>query len=215
MSPQNIAIIVARPSDEALWVGGSVLSNSTWDTFVCCLCDEDNPAKSTRFLKSLSRLGTVGAIGDLHDGPDESSLTEELISQSILKLLPEKEFDLIYTHSPEGEYTGNLGQEEIGKAVISLWNADLIKTKELRQFAYEDGNRQYRPRAIINNTLLCYLSNPTWKEKLAIMTDTYGFEKSSWEAQATPKLEAFHCFQSPSEALTYFDLLPETKAPRT
>jgi hypothetical protein len=33
-----------------------------------------------------------------------------------------------------------------------------------------------------------------WGKKYRILTEIYGFAPDSWEAQTTPKVEAFRCF---------------------
>jgi hypothetical protein len=130
-------------------------------------------------------------MGDLDDGPDQNPLEESVIEQTILSLLPSKHFDLIITHNPDGEYTKHLRHEETSKAVILLWHTSKIDAAELWTFAYEDGNKEYYPRAAQNATSYYNLTNEVWLKKYSIITDTYGFSKDSWEAKTTPKIEAF------------------------
>lgn len=203
---KSVAVIVAHPNDETLWAGGTLLDNPSWDTFICCLCRGKDSDQTSKFFRALKRLNAKGAIGDLDDSPEQPPLLESSICETILSQLPDQPFDAIFTHSPEGEYTGHLPHQEIGQAVINLWHNRSITTKELRVFAYQDGNRQYRPRAITADTLQTQLGRQIWSEKLAIITDIYGFERSSWEAQATPELEAIHRFGTPQEAADYFSL---------
>lgn len=203
---KSVAVIVAHPDDETLWAGGTLLDNPTWDIFICCLCRANDTDRAPKFFRLLKRLNAQGVMGDLDDSPEQKPLPASKISEAILALLPAQTFDIVFTHSPEGEYTRHLRHEEIGKAVIQLWTDKLISTKQLQFFAYEDGNRQYRPRAITVDTKQTQLDRQTWTDKLAILTDIYGFDRSSWEAQATPRLEAFHCFQAPQKAAAYFNL---------
>jgi len=44
------------------------------------------------------------------------------------------------------------------------------------------------------------LPNRIWQRKFDIITEIYGFEKDSWEAETTPKAEAFWKFTDPEEA---------------
>lgn len=130
-------------------------------------------------------------MGDLDDGPDQNPLEETVVEQLILNLLPPQHFDLIITHNPKGEYTTHLRHEETSKAVIKLWYNAKIDSTKLWAFAYEDGNKEYYPRAAENATSYYILSNEIWQKKYSIITDTYGFSKESWEAKTTPKKEAF------------------------
>jgi hypothetical protein len=58
-------------------------------------------------------------------------------------------------------------------------------------FAYEDGNREYLPRAIEQADISVDLADDIWRQKYDIVTGIYGFGKDSFEAKTTPKQEAF------------------------
>ena len=107
---------------------------------------------------------------------------------------------MVITHDPEGEYTRHLRHEETSRAVIDLWYKKKISAKELRTFAYEDGGKSYFPKPIKNADIFLELPENIWKKKYQIITETYGFEKNSFEAQTTPRAEAFWQFMSPDMA---------------
>ena len=136
-------------------------------------------------------------MGDMDDGPDQTPLDKEEVEQAILSLLPSKYFDLIISHNPSGEYTRHIRHEEVGEAVINLWNSDKISASEIRLFAYEDGHKTYYPKAIESAAIYRPLTKRTWQRKFNIITQTYGFEKESWEAKTTPVAEAFWRFTHP------------------
>jgi LmbE family N-acetylglucosaminyl deacetylase len=194
LTTKTVAIIVAHPDDEVLWVGGTILSNPLWKCFIVCLSRKSDLDRAPRFHNSLAELKSEGVIGDLDDGPGQVPLEDKVVEHLILELLPTKHFDLIITHNPAGEYTRHLRHEEVGKAVIRLWNSDKISTNELWTFAYEDGNKEYFPLAVETGTLYHELSPQVWEKKYKIIIETYGFKKSSWEAQTTPHAEAFYQF---------------------
>ena len=202
---KNVAIIVAHPDDETLWAGGTILSTSFWQCLVVCLCRGDDEDRAPRFYKALKILKSEGVMGTLDDGPDQKPLKESEIEQYILNLMPQKHFDLILSHNPSGEYTRHIRHEEIGKAVIKLWHAGKISTKELWAFAYEDGNRAYYPRPDRNASIYRTLTRRIRLKKYSIITDIYGFEESSWEAETTPKSEAFWQFTDPNDAKKWLD----------
>lgn len=195
---KSVLIIVAHPDDETLWAGGTILSNPLWECFIICLSRKNDTERAARFYQALKVLNSEGVMGDLDDGPDQNPLDDTEVERTILDLLPGKHFDLIISHNPSGEYTRHLRHEEVSKAVIRLWQTGRISANELWTFAYEDGNKEYFPRAVESNTNYHRLSKPIWRWKYSIMTETYGFGKNSWEAQTTPRSEAFRQFTDPN-----------------
>jgi hypothetical protein len=167
------------------------LNNPLWDCFVVCLCRKNDEDRAPKFFNALKILHSEGVMGDLDDGPDQNPLEENVVEQMILRLLPTKHFDLIISHNPKGEYTKHLRHEETSKAVLKLWNNCKIDADQLWAFAYEDGNKTYYPRAAQKATFYFILSTEIWLKKYSIITETYGFDKDSWEAKTTPKKEAF------------------------
>ena len=193
-SPKSVAIIVAHPDDEILWAGGAILTHPLWNCFIVSLCRRNDEERATKFYKVLKLLNATGNMGDLDDEPEQKPLPNEEVELAILDLLPQKHFDLIITHNPQGEYTKHLRHEEIGKAVISLWHEGKISTNQLWIFAYEDGNKAHYPKAIENVSIYEILEDSVWQKKYDLMTNIYGFEKDSWEAKITPKIESFWQF---------------------
>ncbi|MCJ7448394.1 MAG: PIG-L family deacetylase [Bacteroidales bacterium] len=198
--PKAVAVIVAHPDDEILWVGGTILSHPSWKWFVVCLCRGSDNDRAPRFLKTLQILGSEGIIGDLDDGPEQKPLDENELENTILQLLPSMHFNLIISHNPCGEYTRHVRHEEISKAVIKLWHTGKISANELWTFAYEDGDKKYFPRPIENATFYHVLTKRIWLKKYRIITEIYGFEKNSFEAETTPRAEAFWQFTNSYDA---------------
>jgi LmbE family N-acetylglucosaminyl deacetylase len=199
-SQKTVAVIVAHPDDETLWAGGTILSHPAWKWFIVCLCRGNDEDRSPRFYKTLKILKSDGIIGDLDDGPEQKPLDGHEVEKAILNLLPTRQFDLIVSHSPNGEYTRHLRHEEVGKAVIKLWNTDQISTPELWTFAYTDNNKKHFPAAIENASRSRLLTKRIWLRKYRIITEIYGFEKGGFEAETTPKTESFWQFTDPSVA---------------
>lgn len=200
MESKRVALIVAHPDDETLWAGGTILNHPSWNWFILSLCRGSDPDRAPKFYKVLETLGAKGAMGDLDDAPEQKALDEKEVEQAILEVLPSKDFDLIMTHDPSGEYTRHLRHEETGKAVINLWHTGKISAEELWTFAYSDGNKEYLPRPIENAALSYKLTRQTWLKKHKLITGTYGFGINSWEAQTTPRTEAFWKFTDPDSA---------------
>ena len=139
-------------------------------------------------------------MGDMDDGPEQMPLDVNDVQQMILDLLPAMHYDLVLTHNPSGEYTRHIRHEDVSKAVIRLWHTGKISAGELRTFAYEDNHKAYYPRPDHNAPVYHLLTKSIWLNKYKLITETYGFDKTSWEAQTTPRAEAFWQFTDPEEA---------------
>jgi LmbE family N-acetylglucosaminyl deacetylase len=196
---KRAAVIVAHPDDETLWAGGTILMHPDWRWTVIALCRGSDNDRAPKYRRVLQEMGAQGVIGDIDDSPEQPPIPQPDVQSAILSLLPSNEFDLILTHSPSGEYTRHLRHEETSRAVIHLWQTGKIKTEEMWLFAYEDGNRQYLPRAIKSAHRLIRLPRKIRENKYRIITQLYGFTPESWEAKTTPGEEAFWCFQSARE----------------
>lgn len=201
---KSVAVIVAHPDDETLWAGGTILNHPYWQCFVVSLCRGKDKKRAPKFFKTLKLLQSEGIMGNLNDGPEQKPLSEREVQHTILDLLPPKHYDLIISHSPTGEYTKHLRHEEVGNAVIALWQMGKISADELWVFAYEDDNKAHFPKAIENGTIYHTLTEAVWLKKYAIITQTYGFKKDSWEAQTTPQAEAFRQFRHWVDAVKWF-----------
>jgi LmbE family N-acetylglucosaminyl deacetylase len=193
------AVIVAHPDDETIWVGGTLLLHPEWQLTIVSLCRGDDSDRVPRFLRVVEEFKAEAIIGNLDDGPDQPPLPESKVQQTILSLLPEKNFDFILTHSPYGEYTRHLRHEETSQAVVSLWASNSISANEVWMFAYEDGGKRYSPRPIRRAHRLIKLPENIWKMKYRIITELYGFTPDSFEAGAVSREEAFWCFRAPDE----------------
>lgn len=200
LSTKKVALIVAHPDDETLWAGGTILSHPSWQWFIICLCRGSDTGRANKFKEALKVLKSEGIMGDLDDGPDQKVLDEKEVEHAIIDLLPPKYFDLIISHNPAGEYNRHIRHEEAGKAVIKLWHAGRIYVNELRVFAYEDGHKEYFPRPVETADIYRILTKRIWLRKYSIITETYGFEKSSFEAETTPRAESFWQFTNSYDA---------------
>ncbi len=191
LKKKSVVVIVAHPDDETLWAGGTILSHPSWKCFIVCLCRKSDAERAQKFSKVLEILKSDGVMDDVDDGPDQKPLDEKVLEDTILSLLPPGHFDLVITHSPNGEYTRHLRHEETGLAVQKLWSMGKIAANELWTFAYEDGNRAYYPIAVKNASNYHELTQNVWQQKYNLITEIYGFGKDSWEAKTTPQAEAF------------------------
>jgi len=193
---KKCAVVVAHPDDETLWAGGTMLMHPESQWTVITLCRKSDPDRAPKFFRALERLSAAGAMGDLDDGPDQSPLAARDVQKAIIDLLPPGPFDLVMTHGPRGEYTRHLRHEETGKAILAIWKAGRLKAGQIWQFAYEDGDGKYLPRAVQDADLKTPLANKIWRQKYQVITEIYGFGPDSFEAKTTPHEEAFRCLRT-------------------
>lgn len=194
---RRVAVVVAHPDDETLWAGGLLLSHPAWACHIVTLCRGKDPDRGPRFQQALESIRAHGAMGDLDDGPEQHPLAQSLVRDMILELLPDRDYDLLLTHGPQGEYTSHRRHEEVSLAVQGLWREGILRSRKLWQFAYEDGGGAYRPRPRADASLRFPLSDALWRRKYDIITRIYGFAATSWEARAATRTEAFCCFSEP------------------
>jgi len=188
----RVAIVVAHPDDETLWTGGLLLSHPEWSPFIVTLCRGKDSDRAPKFQQVMGYLGATGVMGDLDDGPEQIPLSDTCVQEAILSLLPSQPFDLLLTHAPAGEYTRHRRHEEASRAVQALWLDGKIRATSLWEFAYEDAGGSYFPKPRLDADITLPLSEAIWSRKYDLITRVYGFKRTSWEAQTTPRTEAFN-----------------------
>jgi LmbE family N-acetylglucosaminyl deacetylase len=188
-------VIVAHPDDETLGAGVTILMHPESEWTVITLCRKSDPDRAPKFYKALEQLRSSGIMGDLDDGPEQTSLDTRKVQSAILDLLPSDGFDVVFTHGLRGEYTRHRRHEETAKAVKALWKSKGLLAKQLWMFAYEDCGGKYLPCAIEDADVKMKLPDEIWRRKYGIITDLYGFSPDSFEAKTTPKEEAFWCLR--------------------
>jgi LmbE family N-acetylglucosaminyl deacetylase len=171
-----------------------------WDWRIVTLCRAADAERASRFSSVLRQFGAKGEMADLDDGPDQRPLPAAEIEDTILRLLPRTQFDLVLTHGPGGEYTRHRRHEECCRGVSMLWHSRRLHTRRLWMFAYEDagGNRLPAVRDDAGQREL--LPPDIWREKRRVLTRLYGFSAESWEVRAAPREEGWWCFDDADSA---------------
>jgi hypothetical protein len=210
MTRINAVVIVAHPDDETLWAGGTILKHREWNWYIVSLCRASDTDRSVKFRMALKALGARGSMGDLDDGPEQIPLSQVLVRDAVLSLLPVNEpIDLMLTHGVRGEYTRHRRHEETCRAVISLWVAGMISARRLWTFAYTDDGKRHLPVTAPDADLTSRLPADIRRRKYKIITGIYGFTATSFEARTTPGTEAFRSFASPACARKYMSTFKE------
>jgi LmbE family N-acetylglucosaminyl deacetylase len=155
--------------------------DSQWT--VVTLCRKSDPDRSAKFFRALDSLQASGTMGDLDDSPEQPSLADREVQNTILELLPSDKFDLIITHSLWGEYTRHLRHEETAKAVLALYRSGRLSASQVWMFAYEDGGGKYLPRPVENADVSIKLTEELWQKKYGIITQTYCFGRASGQVK--------------------------------
>ncbi|MGB5348055.1 MAG: PIG-L family deacetylase [Polyangiales bacterium] len=199
-TPPRVAVVVAHPDDETLWCGGLILEHADWHWRIVTLCRGSDEDRASRFASALRVYGAEGEMADLDDGPDQRPLPASEVEETILRLLPRREFDLILTHGPRGEYTRHRRHEECCRGVSMLWQAQRLSTQRLWMFAYEDGGGDGPPLVRSDADRREALPPQIWREKRRVLTDLYGFTDESWEVRVAPREEGWWCFDDATSA---------------
>ncbi len=173
-------------------MGGTILRFASWEWHVLAACRADDPDRAPRFARAAAALGVRGCISDLDDSsPMPAPLSHDLheIKDRIATLVP-RDFDLVFTHGPKGEYTRHERHEQVHLAV-----REMIESEDLRGdlvcFAYEDFGGSCTPRPASNAKLVVELTPHEIAVKQRIVRDIYGFQPGSFEFEAAGPREAF------------------------
>ncbi len=189
-------VIVAHPDDETIWMGGTILENQDWEWTIISLCRKEDPDRALKFKRVCEFYNSKSIISDLDDEVLEPLKIEE-VSDKIKSLLPEKEYDFVFTHGENGEY-GHLRHIETHKAVKKLIENGELEGDKVYFFDYEKSEQSTLgilnlkiPKPKQNSDYETTLSEHHYLNKLKLIKEFYGFNDDSFETLSCDKKEAF------------------------
>lgn len=120
-------MIVAHPDDETIWGGKHLLDGHY---FVVCLTNGDNQVRKTEFMNVIQATNNQGLILDYPDKTNGKRDNWQKVKEDIIKdihyILEKKDWEMIVTHNPEGEY-GHIHHQMTSAIVTQQDNIDKDK----------------------------------------------------------------------------------------
>lgn len=167
----NKLMIVAHPDDELLW-GGSHLINDNY--LVVCVTCGSREKRLVEFSEAMYKTGdnyiTLGYPDLVNKKVDEWETVENDIYQDLKYIISYKNWDLIVTHNPLGEY----GHKHHKK--LSNYVTDITNKNNLYYFGI-----YYRKDELKEKSNLKELDSAIVKEKTNILVKSYPSQKGAIE----------------------------------
>ena len=120
----NNVMIVAHPDDENFWGGAHLLED---DYLVVCITNGDNTVRKKEFMKAVEYSGDKGMIleyPDIKNGVKSKwQECQDDIYDDLQTILEYKDWDIIATHNPDGEY-GHIHHKITDRLVTKICSED-------------------------------------------------------------------------------------------
>ncbi|MHC4842736.1 MAG: PIG-L family deacetylase [Planctomycetota bacterium] len=188
--PNFGVIIVAQPSDETLWAGGTLLMHPETKWTIVTLCGGDDEELKAKFTKAAEQFNAEPVMGDFNVETEELSSAFQ-IQKALSKLLFAERFDVIITHSFWGEYSHTKMASLTAKSVLGMTRTGQLMAKQILQFAYEKKGESLLITPVPESDILIELDEELVEKKFQIITDIYGYSQDTVEVKSISNQETF------------------------
>lgn len=120
LSGYDSLMIVAHPDDETIWGGSHLLKDNY---VVVCITNGNNRTRRKEFSKVMKKTNSIGIMLSYPDKTngekDNWNSCRDRIQEALSLILAKKQWNMIVTHNPDGEY-GHIHHQMTSEIVTSL-----------------------------------------------------------------------------------------------